>query len=44
LPVIPVLQRLRQEDHKFEASLGYTDPISKKKKRVDFRVTPLSVK
>jgi hypothetical protein len=22
-PVIPALRRLRQEDHKFEASLGY---------------------
>jgi hypothetical protein len=24
IPVIPALKRLRQEDHKFEASLGYT--------------------
>jgi hypothetical protein len=23
MPVIPVLRRLRQEDHKFEVSLGY---------------------
>jgi hypothetical protein len=25
LPVIPVLRRLRQEDHKLEASLGYPE-------------------
>lgn len=24
MPIIPVLQRLRQEDYKFETSLGYT--------------------
>jgi hypothetical protein len=36
LPVIPALGRLRQEDHKFETSLGYIeswttqgDPVSK---------------
>jgi hypothetical protein len=23
MPIIPVLRRLRQEDHEFEASLGY---------------------
>jgi hypothetical protein len=23
MPAIPALERLRQEDHKFEASLGY---------------------
>jgi hypothetical protein len=29
LPVIPALKKLRQEDHKFESSLGYIDrPVS----------------
>jgi hypothetical protein len=33
MPVIPALGRLKQEVHKFEASLGYIiDPISKRKK------------
>jgi hypothetical protein len=27
LPKIPVHERVRQEDHKFEASLGYTDKL-----------------
>jgi hypothetical protein len=25
MPVIPALRKLRQEDHKFEASLGYIE-------------------
>jgi hypothetical protein len=31
--VIPVLGRQRQEDHEFEASLGYTRNLSKKGQR-----------
>jgi hypothetical protein len=35
MPVIPALGRLKQEVHKFEASLGYIiDPISKRKKNL----------
>jgi hypothetical protein len=30
-PIIPVLRKLRQEDHDFETSLGYKDPVSKKR-------------
>jgi hypothetical protein len=33
MPVIPALRRLRQEGGKFEASLGYIDPVSKEKKK-----------
>jgi hypothetical protein len=33
--VIPVFRRLRKEDYKCEASLGYTDPVSKQ--RIDKR-------
>jgi hypothetical protein len=43
VPVIPVLGRLKQENHEFEASVGCivssspawasTDPVAKKKKR-----------
>jgi hypothetical protein len=31
--VIPVLGRLRQEDCEFQASLGYTERLSRKKKK-----------
>jgi hypothetical protein len=31
MPVIPALGKLRQEDHKFKATLGYL--FSKKKKK-----------
>jgi hypothetical protein len=33
MPVIPALERLRQEDLKFEASLGYTVKCLKKRKK-----------
>jgi hypothetical protein len=33
MPVIPVLCRLRQDDLKFKASLGYVDRTCLKKKR-----------
>jgi hypothetical protein len=32
IPVIPVLKRLRQEDHEFETSLSYTDRLCLKNK------------
>jgi hypothetical protein len=32
-PVVSALERLRQENHEFKASLGYKDPISKKTRR-----------
>jgi hypothetical protein len=36
-PLIPALRRLKQKDHKFEASLGYiARPSLKKKKKVSF--------
>jgi hypothetical protein len=33
MPVIPALGRLRQEDQKFQASLGYTARLSQKLKQ-----------
>jgi hypothetical protein len=34
VPAIPVFRRLRQKEHEFEASLGYTErPCLKKKKK-----------
>jgi hypothetical protein len=34
MPAIPALRRLRQEDHKFSDSLGYTkDPVSTNKQK-----------
>jgi hypothetical protein len=32
MPVIPLLGKQRQEDHKFKASLGYIDTLSQKQK------------
>jgi hypothetical protein len=32
MPIIPALERLRQEDHEFKASLGYTAKLSQKTK------------
>jgi hypothetical protein len=32
MPVIPELGRLRQQDHKFEASLGQSECLTHKKK------------
>jgi hypothetical protein len=34
--IIPALQRLRQEDLEFQASLGFLDPISKERISVLF--------
>jgi hypothetical protein len=31
MPVIPLLRRLRWEDHEFEASLGYMERVYKTK-------------
>jgi hypothetical protein len=33
MPVIPALEKLRQEDHEFKASLGYTAYFTKTKNR-----------
>jgi hypothetical protein len=33
MSIIPALVRLRQEDLELQASLGYTDPVSKKKNK-----------
>jgi hypothetical protein len=33
MPVIPALQRLRQEDHEFEVSLSYIERLCLKKKK-----------
>jgi hypothetical protein len=30
--VIPAVRRLRQENHEFDANLGYTETLSQKKK------------
>jgi hypothetical protein len=40
MPVIAVLGRLRQEDHKFKTSLGYISRICLKKKKI--KTTPKS--
>jgi hypothetical protein len=32
MPAIPAFKRLRQEDHEFQANLGYTERHSKKLK------------
>jgi hypothetical protein len=39
MPLTPTLRRLRQEDSKFEASLGYRDPLSKKKTELQDRAS-----
>lgn len=33
MPVIPTVQKWRQDDEKFKVSLGYTRPCFKKKKK-----------
>jgi hypothetical protein len=33
MPVIPTLRRLGEEDCKFQASLGYIETLSQKKKK-----------
>jgi hypothetical protein len=41
-PVIPALERQRQEDYEFEVSLGYTGTLclkKNKKKKIPFTVT-----
>jgi hypothetical protein len=35
MPVIPALRRLRQENHEFKASLGYSSEILSLKKEED---------
>jgi hypothetical protein len=40
MPVIPALERLRQEDHEFKTSLVYVRPCLEKKKRQIRRKNP----
>jgi hypothetical protein len=35
MPVIPALRRLRQEDHEFQASLGYIYPVTSINQSID---------
>jgi hypothetical protein len=39
MPIIPVLEGLRQEDHDFEAKLGYIARHCLKKKKITFSVS-----
>jgi hypothetical protein len=34
MPAVLTRRSLRQEDHKFEGSLGHIDPVSKKEKEI----------
>jgi hypothetical protein len=44
MPVIPALRNWRQEDHKFETSLGYiVRPCLKKKKKKSTKTGPSSL-
>jgi hypothetical protein len=41
-PIIPALGRLRQEDHEFKASLGYTQkPCLKKRKKPTYALSTI---
>jgi hypothetical protein len=36
--VIPALERLKVEDHKFKVSLGSTDPVPKRRRKKTWKV------